>query len=176
MLLKDIQHLETAVGVNANIFYLSMGMAVGGIVCYMSLLSAAGDGLLFFSVLLLIWCDIHFDSESALSSTVQLRVAAGRSAGLTSQAMLWSECAYRFIWKKKAYINIGVVPGGGENGGFNPFGSSPFWVPFHPKTEDVTNIIPAIRAQQDHSARGRGRVAGVASSGDATLVQLAMPE
>ena len=42
MLLKDIQHLETAVGVNANIFYLSMGMAVGGIVCYMSLLSAAG--------------------------------------------------------------------------------------------------------------------------------------
>ena len=85
----------------------------------------------------------------------------------------------RYIYNKKAYINIGVIPGGGENGAFNPLGSSPFWVPFHPKAEDVTNIIPAIRAQQDLSARGGGgRVVGVAvaANTDATLVHLAQPE
>ena len=86
------------------------------------------------------------------------------------------DCSY--ICKKKAYIHIGVIPGGGEMGAFNPFGSSPFWVPFHPKTEDVTNIIPAIRAQQDLSARGGGgHVVGFATASNAaTLVQLAKPE
>ena len=82
----------------------------------------------------------------------------------------------RFIWNKKAYINIGVVPGGGENGAFNPFGSSPFWIPFHPKMEDITNIIPAIRAQQYFSARSGGRLVGAPSNDEVAMVQLAIPQ
>jgi hypothetical protein len=62
MVLKDIQHLETAVGVNANIFYVSMIMGAGGIVCnsLVTTLPFLSEGLVFFSVLLLIWCDTHF--------------------------------------------------------------------------------------------------------------------
>ena len=48
-------------------------------------------------------------------------------------------------------INVGVNPGGGENGTLNPRGSSPFWVPFKPQTNDVTKIIPQIRAQMERA-------------------------
>ena len=76
--MKDIQHLETGVGVNVNIFYLSMIMGVGGII-FKSVLewNDISTVLFVFSVLLMIWCDTHFDSESALSSTMHVRVAAG---------------------------------------------------------------------------------------------------
>jgi hypothetical protein len=75
MVLKDIQHLETAVGVNANIFYVSMIMGAGGIICnsLVTTLPFLSEGLVFFSVLLLIWCDTHFDSELVLSSTMHVR-------------------------------------------------------------------------------------------------------
>lgn len=71
MVLKDIQHLETAVGLNANIFYVSMIMGAGGIIC--NSLPFLSEGLVFFSVLLLIWCDTLFDSELVLSSTMHVR-------------------------------------------------------------------------------------------------------
>ena len=76
MLLKDIQNLEVAVGVNVHIFYLSMVFAVAGIV-----LSVV---CVFFSLVLLLWCETHSISSLWFTSGVQ---RAGQF-WLTSQAML----------------------------------------------------------------------------------------
>ena len=59
-------------------------------------------------------------------------------------------CCSQFC-SKAAIINVGVNPGGGENGTLNPRGSSPFWVPFKPQTTDVAEIIPQIRAQMERA-------------------------
>ena len=45
-------------------------------------------------------------------------------------------------------------------------------MPFHPKAEDVTKIIPQIRAQQERSS-GLGGQAGIIVTQGATLEQLA---
>jgi hypothetical protein len=184
MLLQDIQHLETCVGVDVKIFYSSVVVALVGIVILFAFngeneYAGFGELCLVVSLLGLIWCDIT--SILGVCRSLQCmcsRQQAGRSQLTSDDAkFVVGMRGCRYICKKKAYINIGVIPGGGEMGSFNPFGSSPFWVPFHPKTEDVTNIIPAIRAQQDFSARGGGRVVGVAAgNADPTLVQLATPK
>ena len=71
-------------------------------------------------------------------------------------AVLWLILIIAYICQKHAIINIGVDPGGGEWGAFNPLGSSPFWVPFKPQTSDVSQIIPRIRAQMERVRLGGG--------------------